>query len=420
MAGRTLSDKLWLEVRAYRGQELEAGNMAPVINYVYNSGEPFESVAACTPSPREGMDRSVIRWFLGVPDPGALEAVKSQLEGRGFYVTREDPPDPARMYDRWAELQMTDFFARGLLPSVSQQQRRRTLDGYPDVAGNLAGALSSGGALWMSFRADRGAEQEVHGWAGKRESPGGGSGLLDLLSGFIGALITKPSGGSSRGKTTSGRSALETKNLREEAGTARSRASEGLLSCDARAYGTPDQINNIIRSLPFTSNALEVSDHGPLTENGGREGGEGGDEEGECEERFAPDPEPSTHRLKRTFGKYAPVLPLPLLPLLWWLGLWNPLRTFGDVLNTLPVLAAVGGSTALALWGSKNPIVMSVPELTLLTSLPLNLGTVPYEPGAEAGPSGLMAGRPERAPEAEDLGGPERREPKAGDDQGEQ
>ena len=127
------------------------------------------------------------------------------------------------------------------------------------------------------------------------------------------------------------------------------RASQPWFVCDARAYGTQEQIGAIVASLGFPSNRFRVF-------------------------RLRRRPasiDPSLQILRSAIRQGAILSPLAFPPLLWWLGWWHPLGILQDVMSIWPLgLALVLHLVIRSAWRMRKTIAMTIGELSLLVSMP--------------------------------------------------
>lgn len=373
------SEMLWLEIRVPQDTKLDRANLESVVNYAFNSGSTFEFIVASTPSPERDLDRNVVRWFFGFPDEYTRSVVRTLLETQGFYVvngsspSREPkkgcPPDLERSYPGVAKLEATDHFAYGFLPRAGEPEEERTFEDCPPVADRLASAISRGGALRAVVERDDGAVTEaIHVARGESKAEGGPP-VDGLVDGLFRSIVTFGSegGGRETGSQPSGErpiSELEQK--------MRNRANTGLFSLDVSLYGTPEQVNSVIHSLPFSPISLQVHESGPTR----------------GENKMQPKLETGTKRWRRTAKKwFHVVLPIALAFGLWHTGLWTPLETFKSLANFLPLIAVVISGILPVFIRFKEPVALSHDELTLFLSLPQEMSRVPHEPGTKAEPT---------------------------------
>lgn len=362
-----LSNRYWLEIRPYPGQDLRLANLKGLVNYAFSTNVVFDFVVANTPSPRDPT-MSTVRFFFGCSNSEAAGYAREWLEGQGFYVLVEDPPDFAQSYEWEVDLQMARNFAIAVFldsrtaghswPSTAQEET-------VDIAGGLASAVMSGGAFRVTFRADRGAQVNVYKTARDMErrptrgEPGVVSGLIDdLVSGHV-----APDGPPR--KAPSAPTATELR-IKDQARAMLVRADSGLFTCDIRAYGTLGQAGSIISSFPLGPNPLESYKKRKAS--------------GEL-------PDPSRHPLGSFLRKVAIVSPFGILPILWRIGAWNPVHLIDGGLGLVPPISAA--VVALLIWGvwrPKRPVVLSLPELVQIVSIPTMLEGGRFEFAPEAPP----------------------------------
>lgn len=362
-------ERYWLEIRPYPGQDLHLANLKGLVNYAFSTNIVFEFAVANTPSPRDPT-MSTVRFFFGCSDFEAAGYAREWLEGQGFYVLVEDPPDFAQSYDWEVDLQMARKFAIAAFPDSRTAGRSwspTTQEETVDIAGNLASAVMAGGAFRATFRADRGAQVSVYKTARDMErrptrgEPGVVSGVIDdLVSGHV-----APDGPPRRAS-----SALTTAELRikDQAQAMLARADAGLFTCGIRVYGTLGQASSIISSFPTGSNPLEPYEKRKAS--------------GEL-------PDPNRHPLSSFLRKVAIVSPFGILPILWYIGAWDPLHFIDGSLGlglAPPVSATVAALLIWGLWRPKRPVVLSLPELAQIVSIPTGLEGGRFEFAPEAPP----------------------------------
>lgn len=360
-------ERYWLEIRPYPGQDLHLANLKGLVNYTFSTNVVFEFVVANTPSPRDPT-MSTVRFFFGCSNSEAARYAREWLEGQGFYVLVEDPPDFVQSYDWEVDLQMARNFAIAAFPdsrtaghSWSSTAQEETVD----IAGGLASAVMSGGAFRAAFRADRGAQVSVYKTARDMErrptrgEPGVVSGVIDdMVSGHV-----APDGPPRR--APSAPTAAELRD-RDKAHAMLARADAGLFTCGIRVYGTLGQASSIISSFPTGSNPLEPYKKRKAS--------------GEL-------PDPSRHSLSSFLRKVAIASPFGILPILWYIGAWNPLRFIDGGLGLAPPVSAVVAALLIwGLWRPKRPVVLSLPELAQIVSIPTRLEGGRFEFAPEAPP----------------------------------
>lgn len=360
-------DRYWLEIRPYPGQDLRLANLKGLVNYAFSTNIVFEFVVANTPSPRDPT-MSAVRFFFGCSDPEATGYAREWLEGQGFYVLVEDPPDFAQSYDWEVDLQMARKFAIAAFPdsrtaghSWSPTAQEETVD----IAGGLASAVMSGGAFRATFRADRGAQVSVYKTARDMErrptrgEPGVVSSVIDdMVSGHV-----APDGPPRRASSAPTVAELR---VRDQAQAMLAHADAGLFTCGIRVYGTLGQASSIISSFPAGSNPLESYKKRKAS--------------GELLD-------PSRHPLGSFLRKVAIASPFSILPILWRIGMWNPVHLIDGGWGLVPpISAAVVALLIWGLWRPKRPVVLSLPELAQIVSIPTGLEGGRFEFAPEAPP----------------------------------
>jgi len=359
-------ERYWLEIRPYPGQDLRLANLKGLVNYAFSTNIVFEFVVANTPSPRDPT-MSAVRFFFGCSDPEATGYAREWLEGQGFYVLVEDPPDFAQSYDWEVDLQMTRKFAIAAFPdsrTAGRSWSSTTQEETVDIAGGLASAVMSGGAFRAAFRADRGAQVSVYKTARDMErrptrgEPGVVSSVVDdMVSGHV-----APDGPPRRASAAPTVAELR---VRDQAQAMLARADAGLFTCGIRVYGTLGQASSIISSFPAGSNPLESYKKRKAS--------------GELLD-------PSRHPLGSFLRKVAIASPFSILPILWRIGMWNPVHLIDGGGLVPPISAAVVALLIWGLWRPKRPVVLSLPELAQIVSIPTGLEGGRFEFAPEAPP----------------------------------
>lgn len=360
-----LPDRYWLEIRPYPGQDLRLANLKGLVNYAFSTNVVFDFVVANTPSPRDPT-MSTVRFFFGCSNSEATRYAREWLEGQGFYVIVEDPPNFVESYEWEVDLQMARNFAIAAFPDSRTAGRFSTVqEETVDIAGGLASAVTSGGAFRVTFRADRGAQVSAYKTARDMErrpirgEPGVVSGVIDdLVSGHV-----APDGPPRRAPSAPTTTELR---IRDQAQAILARADSGLFTCNVRAYGTLGQAGSIISSFPLGSNPLELYKKRKV---------------------FGEFPDPSRHQLRSFLRKVAIVLPFGVLPILWRVGVWDPIHFTGSSWGLVPpISAAVAALLIWGLWRPKRPVVLSLLELAQIVSIPTGLEGGRFEFAPEAPP----------------------------------
>lgn len=349
----------WVEIKPYATQELEPMNLAPFMNYVYGTGEPFEFLIMNAPSPRVEGRRSV-RYFVRCPSPDHARVTSDMLQGLGFFTCRETPPPIEG--DIEAELQFASHFAASALPVDPFASRSGRGETPPSAAEILVGALTSGGALKIAVKSDPKARFEVYKWAQKRAGGTGGlmKGGQDAVFGVLQEAAVQRDIKDVRQAEfwTKRQRGREDENAKRRTDMASQRMGQNLLACDARAYGTPQQVDSITSAIPFPSNSLRVFRTRPIS--------------------LSKPLKPSRSWLLNSLRKLALGGVAGSLALAWWARIFNPLR-LGTVDIALISLALAAGIGILVFWRIKRSVVLSTRELATLFSLPVNVGRLPLE-----------------------------------------
>ncbi len=356
----------WLEIRDWPGHELEVPNVSETVNYIYNSDESFEFVAA---NMKLGGGGEGVRYFIGAPE-GEKEVIRNYLEKKRFDV-REGPerkPPSPNDYRIEAELEAERHYGIPFMKEVATGSGRDLPEEHVNLPDSLVSAIASGGEVRISVsrsdRAERGAsrlakEKRLNRTSGNGYQPGS-----NLVRG-------KTHNGRKKSNRDSRRTARD-RRLEKKADRIEKRAESGMVACDVRIYGdSRRQVNKIKASFPFRPNKLAIN----------RENREDDDITG-------PNANPKVPHPWKIRGIRLDQL-ITLVPLgatfLLLLFLYKPGGTF-DILTSLvedfpgclldpPTWALLigGGSSVALLFRSltgKNHIALSVPELSLIMSLP--------------------------------------------------
>jgi len=366
---RRKEDILWLEVRPFLGQELRAANYLELINAMHGTGGVFEFLMASGPDPSDlgkaPVPKRVIRYFVRCPDAVTKELAKNILQTSGFavderplrlegnrlswwepgnYMEYLDDQGYLAPYPLEAELELeTHYGSKSLFPEVLTNER--SFDQFLRVIDSLHAALLSGGAFRVVVKKDDRARVHLQAPTVSRDGRAIGGAVTYHISDFFRGLMSlgRPDGVGEESR----RAAPEVdRRAMEEVSK---RVSQSWFACDARAYGTQDQIRAIVASLGFPSNRFRVFRH-----------------------RKQPKPiDPSLQELKSFLRQGATLLPLAFPLLLWWSGLWNPLDILKDVVLVWPVALALLLPLVLrSLWKMRRTVAMTVGELSLLVSVP--------------------------------------------------
>lgn len=359
----------WLEIRDWPGHELEVPNMSETVSYMYNSGESFEFVAANMGL--EGGGEGV-RYFIGSPE-GEKEVIRDYLEKKRFDVREgpeRKPPSPDD-YRIEAELEAERHYGIPFMKEAATGSGRDLPEEHVNLPDSLVSAIASGGKVRISVsrsdRAERGANRLAK---EKRLNRTGGGGY-------------QPGSNLVRGKThderkntnRNHRRTARDRRLEKKADGIEKRSQSGMVACDVRIYGdNRRQIRKIKASFPFRPNGLAV--HG---------------ENGEDEEKSGPNVNPEVPHPKKVLGISLSHLPafVPLgVSFLLLIFLYKPSGTFAILVSLVekfpgclldpPVWAVLlgAGSSAVLLFRiltGKNRIAFSVPELSLIMSIPKDL-----------------------------------------------
>lgn len=365
----------WLEFKPYEGQLMPPANMEPIISYIMGTGQPFEFTVASIESPRVKGEK-VVRYFIKAPDRETREALQGHLETQGFYIEDESPPDFKLEYDLEVELQSAKDYSFPYFNIPPREQWLR--DNLPDIASTLASAVSMGGALRIAFKSDPKARRHILAVVRRLEGSLNHSITKDLES-----FGDEAFGGERSSGNISQEDAMRMKRRQREAESIRTRANQGTLACDVRAYGnSPHQIKTILDSLPFATNDFkrEYKSRELLTAK---------TPSSSKNQEESSDMNPSREWGKSILKKALEIsLPLALLIPLMWFGWWRPWTNIMSLTQWIPLIIALGASLGIfLLWRLKRPIVLSNPELSFLTSLPRRVRELPLEPGPEAPPS---------------------------------
>lgn len=365
--------KEWIEIRDWPGHELERANMLEAVYYLYNSDKPCEFVVANTElegeeESGEGGEKGV-RYFLGLPEE-SKDVIMERLEGEKFDV-REGPnrkPPSSSDYGVEAELEAKRHYGVPFLAGITRSYGKDSFDDHPDIPGSLVSALSSGGAVRMTFsrsdRAKRGARKRARtlGERARRTENGGYSPGQELTMGKTHDGLAR---GSQRQRT------VRDQTMEEKAERWKDRADSGMFACDVHVYGgSRRQVERLAAIFPFRPNSLRVN----WTE-------------AEDEKKGGPEPEPEVP-LPHRFRKYLPLAPVAaaLAALAWLSGsLGGVLAALSEITGGFPrsLLTPEGflllsGLAGTAIWGAKdalerNHIAFSIPELSLVVSIPERL-----------------------------------------------
>jgi len=372
-------ESLWLEIRPFVGQEMRAANFLDLVNAMSGSGQTFEFLMAAGPDPSElggkaPFPRRVVRYFIRCPDSTAKELAKNILQAAKFAVEERNltfengkllwcEPDVYVEYPLEAELELeTHYGSRPLFPELPTYER--SFEQFIDVPKNIHAAILSGGALRIVARRNDRAPIHLKTPGSSKDGSAVGGALSYHFGGFMRnvARMGKPDG------VEEERRPLQTVDARAQQ-EAMKRAFQPWFSCDARAYGSQEQIKTITSSLSFPSNRIRVFRFRKCARSQSAE-------KVSLLSRLAglfsgSRIDPSLQELKG-LARLGATLAFPLfLVLLWSVGVWNPLgvlsNPFDQALLTIVLILPLVVRSA---WRMRKTIALTISELPPFVSLP--------------------------------------------------
>ena len=342
----------WVEIRPLASGKFDVGNLAGVLDYLYNAGKPFRFCAVNCPSSRvEGL--RCIRFFLQLPSAELADRVANVLSASLDAEVIEGSNPPFANYPCYAEFELRNPYA---LPIRHHQEKPQA--NPVDV---IVGALTRGdSALEVLAVGDSRARGGILRYVNRKlgKSASFTDALIDAFMGILDAF----SGGPPPKKEVKVLDPF----MRERVEAASWKLNRNLFRCELKAYGERETIETIGEALPFSAfNRLtvrRVSREAPTS----------------------PSPElrqPRGRELKATLLSLLWLIPLILIPSLsFLLGMFDPLR-LANVDLTIIALTAVLTAVLYAVFRRRPPLILSTDELSLIVGMPTAVGRLPVETG---------------------------------------
>jgi hypothetical protein len=329
--------------------------MRGILDILHNSGSPFRFVAVGAPNAGVTGKRT-IRFFFEFPDEESNRYFTNLFTASLDIEVHEEAP-PKLDFERCAELELARHYAHPLISPESSAEMT-PLNG-------ICSALADGGAFEVIACRDIGAKTSVHQFVYDRihGKPSFSKAVADAAFDiYAEASIQRDIKDVSREAWWSYRRYRDDKWVQKEVADAEKKLHENLFTCEVRLYGDRAQIENMKQALPSRMNRFKVF----RTRRNA----------------FFPRPlkKPRRIMLRNVFHPLWWIAPIGLVGAACYFGILDLFR-----LGTFD-LALLTGSALLAavmafILRRKNPIVLSVTELSTIIGLPSNTRRLPVRFG---------------------------------------
>jgi hypothetical protein len=302
--------------------------------------------------------RRVVRFFLELPERVLGEYVAKLIEASMDVEVVEAQP-PRTVYERCLDLELAKHYSVPICP-MDLNMDLNPVDGIIE-------ALSRGVAAFeVVARGDPGAKYGIRKYLYERtrRRPGLTKALTDIAVDFLGeATIQRdPKDISREAWWRYGRQWKGDPLVRKELLAAEEKLGRNHFTCEVKAYGGRENVKTLLDALPSIMNRLRRFKTTRKVEAPSR--------------MVAP----SKHRLRNAFSNLWKIAPPAILAAAYHFGLFNPLRlSWIDMLVSSLAIASI--FPLLALLRKRNPIVLSVEELSLIVGLPTSGRRLPIELG---------------------------------------
>ena len=345
----------WIEVRPLRAaRSAGSGSIRGVLDVLHNSGRPFRFVAVGAPDP-ELMGKKTVRFYFEFPDEESKRYFTNLFTAMLDVEIHEEAP-PRLRFERRADLELARHYAHPVVRPESSSML--PLDG-------ICSALAEGGAFEVVACGDAAAKTAVHQFVYDRMhgKPSFARAVADAaLDVYQEAAIQRDVKDVSREAWWSYRRYRDDRWVQREVADAERKMHENLFTCEVRLYGDKVQIENMKQALPSGMNRFRVFRT--------------------LRKAVFPQPlkKPRRITLRNILNPLWWIAPIGLVGAAWFFGVFNPFRL--ETLDLTVLAGAALTSAVLAfLLRRRNPIVLSVSELSALVGLPSSPGRLPVRFG---------------------------------------